>query len=268
MTPRIRAQRLLTSRTAIVLTEGDVGTSARLPLDKVQTFTLVRTDAGWKSAAFQNTKQNRFFLWILGLFERAARRKESLRREAARHDAVLAPGPAPLPAAHVDAVARDRDRRRGGRDADGRRRRRAPLRDGSVPVPRHESPDRAARQVRHRGRRRDRGSPDRRDRARAHAARHDRREPARARAPGDAGRGRRGHGVDARARARHHRRRHERADGVHSALDDRARPIPAAGRARPSRARSASSATRSLTSSTTRRARSAHGCGSATRAAA
>jgi uncharacterized protein (TIGR02246 family) len=67
----IRARRLLTSDTAVVLTEGGVGKSGRLPLDKVQTFTLVRTEAGWKCAAFQNTKKNQFFLWILGLLKMA-----------------------------------------------------------------------------------------------------------------------------------------------------------------------------------------------------
>jgi uncharacterized protein (TIGR02246 family) len=58
----IRDRRLLTSDTAVVLTQGGVGKRARPRLDKVQTFTMVRTDAGWKCAAFQNTKKNRLFL--------------------------------------------------------------------------------------------------------------------------------------------------------------------------------------------------------------
>ncbi len=61
--------RLLTPDTAVVLAEGGVGKGSRLPLDKVQTFTLVRTGSGWKCAAFQNTKKNRLFLWMLGLFK-------------------------------------------------------------------------------------------------------------------------------------------------------------------------------------------------------
>jgi uncharacterized protein (TIGR02246 family) len=65
----IRARRLLTSDTAVVLTEGGVGKSTPLPLDKVQTFTLVKTADGWKCAAFQNTKKNRLFLWMLRLFK-------------------------------------------------------------------------------------------------------------------------------------------------------------------------------------------------------
>ena len=65
----IRALRFLTPDIAVVLTEGGVGKGARLPSDKVQTFTLVRTAVGWKCAAFQNTKKNRLFLWMLGLFE-------------------------------------------------------------------------------------------------------------------------------------------------------------------------------------------------------
>ena len=63
---QIREIRLLTPDTAVVLTEGGVGKGARLPLDKVQTFTLVRTETGWKCAAFQNTKRNRFFSWLFG----------------------------------------------------------------------------------------------------------------------------------------------------------------------------------------------------------
>jgi uncharacterized protein (TIGR02246 family) len=64
---QIREIRWPTPDTAVVLTEGGVGKGARLPLDKVQTFTLVRTAAGWKCAAFQNTKKNRLFSWIMAL---------------------------------------------------------------------------------------------------------------------------------------------------------------------------------------------------------
>ena len=53
-----------------------------------------------------------------------------------------------LPAAHGDDAARDRHRRRGGAGADLARRGGAPLRHRGVPVPRHESAGRAARQDR------------------------------------------------------------------------------------------------------------------------
>jgi len=53
-----------------VLTEGGVGTGKRVPLDKVQTYTLVRTEAGWRCAAFQNTKKNRLFLWMNAMASR------------------------------------------------------------------------------------------------------------------------------------------------------------------------------------------------------
>ena len=45
----------------IVVTEGDVGTGRGKP-DKIQTFTMVRTDEGWRCAAFQVTKKNSLFL--------------------------------------------------------------------------------------------------------------------------------------------------------------------------------------------------------------
>src|SRR5690349_9215721 len=69
MRMEIRDLRLLTPDTAVALTEGGVGTRPRPLLDKVQTFALVRTGAGWKCAAFQNMKKNRFFLWLIGLLE-------------------------------------------------------------------------------------------------------------------------------------------------------------------------------------------------------
>jgi uncharacterized protein (TIGR02246 family) len=47
-----------------VLTEGGVGTGKRVPLDKVQTYVLVRGEEGWRCAAFHNTKKNRLFLWL------------------------------------------------------------------------------------------------------------------------------------------------------------------------------------------------------------
>jgi uncharacterized protein (TIGR02246 family) len=47
---------------AIVLTEGGIGKRGRVPIDKVQTFTMVLRDGRWQCAAFQNTKKNRLFI--------------------------------------------------------------------------------------------------------------------------------------------------------------------------------------------------------------
>lgn len=52
----------------VVLTEGGVGKGSRVALDKVQTFTMLRTEEGWKCAAFQNTKKNGLFVRMNSLF--------------------------------------------------------------------------------------------------------------------------------------------------------------------------------------------------------
>lgn len=48
--------------TAVVVTEGGIGKGARVALDKVQTFVLVREGELWRCAAFQNTRKNRLFM--------------------------------------------------------------------------------------------------------------------------------------------------------------------------------------------------------------
>ena len=54
----------------VAITEGGVGKGARIPLNKVQTFVLVRRDDVWKCAAFQNTKKNGVFIRMNSLFDR------------------------------------------------------------------------------------------------------------------------------------------------------------------------------------------------------
>ncbi|WP_163543264.1 SgcJ/EcaC family oxidoreductase [Occultella kanbiaonis] len=62
MSMNVLERRVLAPGVVSVLTEGGIGKGARLPLDKLQTFTLVRTADGWRCAAFQNTKRNRLFV--------------------------------------------------------------------------------------------------------------------------------------------------------------------------------------------------------------
>ncbi|WP_407358717.1 SgcJ/EcaC family oxidoreductase [Microbacterium sp. LTA6] len=74
MSMRVLDRRLIAHDVAVVLTEGGIGTRARIPHDKMQTFTLVRTADGWRCAAFQNTKKNRLFI---RMNERAMHRSRS-----------------------------------------------------------------------------------------------------------------------------------------------------------------------------------------------
>ena len=55
---------------AVVVTEGGIGKGTRIPLNKVQTFVLVREGEVWKCAAFQNTKKNGVFIRMNALFDR------------------------------------------------------------------------------------------------------------------------------------------------------------------------------------------------------
>ncbi len=59
----------------VVVTKGGVGKGRRIKLDKVQTFTMVRTADGWRCAAFQNTKKNSLFIRMNAFTERRAARK-------------------------------------------------------------------------------------------------------------------------------------------------------------------------------------------------
>lgn len=59
----------------VVVTQGGVGKGRRVKLDKVQTFTMVRTADGWRCAAFQNTKKNSLFIRLNAFTERRAARK-------------------------------------------------------------------------------------------------------------------------------------------------------------------------------------------------
>ena len=68
MRMRVRSIRHLGDDVAVVLTEGGIGTR-RIPIDKVQTFTMVRRDGRWQCAAFQNTKKNRFFIRMNRIFD-------------------------------------------------------------------------------------------------------------------------------------------------------------------------------------------------------
>ena len=67
-TLRVLSLRHLGDDVAVVLTEGGIGTR-RIPIDKVQTFTMVRRDGRWQCAAFQNTKKNRFFIRMNRIFD-------------------------------------------------------------------------------------------------------------------------------------------------------------------------------------------------------
>lgn len=55
---------------AVAVTEGGVGKGTRIPLNKVQTFVLVREGEVWKCAAFQNSKKNGIFIRMNALFDR------------------------------------------------------------------------------------------------------------------------------------------------------------------------------------------------------
>ena len=68
MAMRVIETREIAPGVAVVVTEGGIGKGRRIPLDKVQTFTLVRTDDGWKCSAFQNTKKNRLFIRMNAIF--------------------------------------------------------------------------------------------------------------------------------------------------------------------------------------------------------
>ena len=68
MRMRVRSVRHLGDDVAVVLTEGGIGTR-RIPIDKVQTFTMVRRDGRWQCAAFQNTKKNRLFIRMNRIFD-------------------------------------------------------------------------------------------------------------------------------------------------------------------------------------------------------
>jgi len=70
MVMRVIEKREIAPGVAVVVTEGGVGKGARVALDKVQTFVLVRDDEGWKCAAFQNTKMNALFIRMNKLFDR------------------------------------------------------------------------------------------------------------------------------------------------------------------------------------------------------
>jgi hypothetical protein len=47
---------------AVVVTEGGIGKGARIRLDKMQTFVMVRDGETWRCTAFQNTKKHRLFI--------------------------------------------------------------------------------------------------------------------------------------------------------------------------------------------------------------
>lgn len=64
MSMRVLDVRMLGADTAVVLTEGGVGTGRAVRHDKVQTFVLVREADRWRCAAFQNTRRNRLFAAI------------------------------------------------------------------------------------------------------------------------------------------------------------------------------------------------------------
>ncbi|WP_409183740.1 SgcJ/EcaC family oxidoreductase [Amycolatopsis sp. VS8301801F10] len=54
----VQSIRHVGSDSALVVTRGATGKGSKpAQLDKVQTYSLVRTEAGWKVAAFQNTKR-------------------------------------------------------------------------------------------------------------------------------------------------------------------------------------------------------------------
>ncbi len=59
MHARVLSTSFPTDGVAVVVTEGDVTKRPPRRLAKVQAYTLVRTDAGWRVAAFQNTERKR-----------------------------------------------------------------------------------------------------------------------------------------------------------------------------------------------------------------
>jgi len=71
MRMRVLRVRLLADDLAVVLTEGGIGKGRRIPIDKVQTFVMVRRDGRWQCAAFQNTKKNRLFIRMNRAFDRS-----------------------------------------------------------------------------------------------------------------------------------------------------------------------------------------------------
>lgn len=70
MTMKVIEIREVAPGVAVVVSEGGVGKGARIPLNKVQTFVLVREGEVWKCAAFQNTKKNGVFIRMNALFDR------------------------------------------------------------------------------------------------------------------------------------------------------------------------------------------------------
>ena len=68
MRMRVISVRHLADDVAVVLTEGGIG-KRRIPIDKVQTFTMLRRDGRWQCAAFQNTKKNRLFIRMNRTFD-------------------------------------------------------------------------------------------------------------------------------------------------------------------------------------------------------
>jgi len=54
---------------AVVLTEGGVGKSGVISHDKLQTFTMQLTPAGWRCAAFHNTKKSRLWALLSAVFK-------------------------------------------------------------------------------------------------------------------------------------------------------------------------------------------------------
>ncbi|TYL52853.1 SgcJ/EcaC family oxidoreductase [Agromyces mariniharenae] len=68
MRMRVISVRPIGDDVAVVLTEGGIG-KRRIPIDKVQTFTMLRRDGRWQCAAFQNTKKNRLFIRMNSTFD-------------------------------------------------------------------------------------------------------------------------------------------------------------------------------------------------------
>ncbi|MCD5344834.1 SgcJ/EcaC family oxidoreductase [Agromyces sp. H3Y2-19a] len=62
MAMRVLDLRLVGPDVAIAVTEGGIGKRARIRLDKMQTFVMVREADAWRCAAFQNTRKNRLFI--------------------------------------------------------------------------------------------------------------------------------------------------------------------------------------------------------------
>lgn len=73
MSMRVLDLRFPTPDVAVVLTEGGIGTRARIPHDKVQTFVMVRDGDVWRCTAFQNTKKQRLFMAVNRLADRGDR---------------------------------------------------------------------------------------------------------------------------------------------------------------------------------------------------